>query len=73
MPLSQRLPGKPAGSLVVLYGEDRLGAVLREVLGSDTLCAEMRQRGLERAAQYSWERTARETLALYERVIAARD
>ncbi|MBN1402361.1 MAG: glycosyltransferase family 4 protein, partial [Anaerolineae bacterium] len=45
-------------------------AVLSEVLTNETLRAAMRQRGLERAAEYSWERTARETLALYEQVIA---
>jgi len=30
----------------------------------------MARRGIARAARYSWERTARETVALYERVIA---
>ena len=30
--------------------------------------AELRQRGLQRAAHFDWQRTAEQTLALYERV-----
>jgi glycosyltransferase involved in cell wall biosynthesis len=45
---------------------------LAEVAGDDTLRRQMRERGLIRAATFSWERTARETLALYEQVIAER-
>jgi len=29
-------------------------------------------KGLDRVAQFSWERTARETIAVYERVLAGR-
>ena len=32
------------------------------------LHAEYRQRGLQRATQFSWDRCARETLAVYEKV-----
>lgn len=46
-------------------------ATLREVLRSDDLRAEMRERGLARAALFSWRRAAQETLALYERVVRA--
>jgi len=44
---------------------------LRALARDPGLRAEMVARGLRRAGGYSWERTARETLALYERVIAA--
>jgi anaerobic magnesium-protoporphyrin IX monomethyl ester cyclase len=33
---------------------------------------ELSRRGLQRAAEYSWDRTARETLTVYERVLAHR-
>jgi glycosyltransferase involved in cell wall biosynthesis len=44
---------------------------LHVLAGDAGLRAEMVRRGLERVARYSWEQTARETLALYERLIAA--
>jgi glycosyltransferase involved in cell wall biosynthesis len=40
------------------------------VLGNPSFRAELTRRGLERAAQFTWERAARETLAIYERVVA---
>jgi len=44
---------------------------LRALAGDADLRPEMARRGLERAARYSWDRTARDTLALYERLLAA--
>jgi glycosyltransferase involved in cell wall biosynthesis len=38
---------------------------LRRVLSDDALRADLRERGLARAAQYSWARTAQQTLAIY--------
>jgi glycosyltransferase involved in cell wall biosynthesis len=46
---------------------DVIGGVLRD----GNLRADMRQRGLEQAARFSWQRTARETLDVYRRVLAA--
>ena len=43
---------------------------MRAVLGDASLAAELRRRGLERAAQFSWERTASETLALYRHLLS---
>jgi glycosyltransferase involved in cell wall biosynthesis len=40
------------------------------VLVEPDLAADLRRRGLERAAQFTWERTARETVAVYEKVLA---
>jgi len=48
---------------------EEMTAVLAQVLGDADLRAEMRAAGLERAARFSWERTARETMAVYERVL----
>ena len=42
------------------------------VLSQPVLAAALREKGLARAAQFSWERTARETIAVYERVLAGR-
>jgi glycosyltransferase involved in cell wall biosynthesis len=46
---------------------------MRLVLTQPALAAELRARGLARAARFTWERTARETIAVYERVVAGND
>ncbi|HEX7593460.1 MAG TPA: glycosyltransferase family 1 protein, partial [Anaerolineae bacterium] len=38
------------------------------VIKDSALRAELRARGIAQAATFSWERAARETLAVYERV-----
>ena len=50
----------------------QIADAMRLVLTQPGLAAELRARGLARAAQFSWERTARETIAVYERVVAGR-
>jgi glycosyltransferase involved in cell wall biosynthesis len=45
---------------------------MRLVLTQPALAAALRAKGLARAAQFTWERTARETIAVYERVVAGR-
>ncbi len=47
---------------------DDMTAALRQALADEDLRAEMREAGLEQAAKFSWERAARETQAVYERV-----
>ena len=47
---------------------EAMRATLGAVLADEGLRDVMRARGLARAAEFSWERTARETVALYERV-----
>jgi len=42
------------------------------VLSQPDVAAALREKGLARAAQFTWERTARETIAVYERVLAER-
>lgn len=49
---------------------EEMTETLRRVLHDPVLAQTMRQQGLARAARYSWEETARQTLALYERVIS---
>jgi alpha-1,3-rhamnosyl/mannosyltransferase len=43
---------------------------LRTLLTNPSLRDDLRQRGLQRAETFSWQRTARETLAVYEAVAA---
>lgn len=45
------------------------GAILA-ILTQEDLAASLRERGLRHAAQFSWERAARQTLALYEQTLA---
>jgi glycosyltransferase involved in cell wall biosynthesis len=47
-----------------------LAAALGSVLSRPDLAAELRARSRARASQFSWEKAARSTLAVYERVLA---
>lgn len=54
-------------ALLVPPGEvDPLVDAMQSALADDALRQEMKRRGLERATLFSWERTARETLQVYE-------
>lgn len=48
---------------------NQLASAIERVLTDTMLQTELRRRGIARAAEFTWERTARETLALYERVL----
>jgi len=48
---------------------DALASAIARVLSDDSLAADLHQRGLARVAEFSWERCARETLAIYRRVL----
>jgi glycosyltransferase involved in cell wall biosynthesis len=60
------------GCLVADASAETFAAALATVLLDGTETARLRRMGLLRAAQFSWERTARETLAVYARVAARR-
>jgi glycosyltransferase involved in cell wall biosynthesis len=49
--------------------EEAFAEALRRVLASPELRASLTARGLQRAAQFSWERTARMTLDVYQEVV----
>jgi glycosyltransferase involved in cell wall biosynthesis len=60
-----------AGDAALLIPPDdatALAAALREVLQDGALRQGLRERGLERAHRFTWEETARRTLAVYEQV-----
>ncbi len=58
-----------AGIMVDPYDVKGLGEAMCEVLESDTLQRRMRRKGLERAKKFSWEKTARETVETYKKVL----
>jgi glycosyltransferase involved in cell wall biosynthesis len=69
---SSSLP-EVAGEAALLVEPTDVAAIaqaMRRILADEALAADLRARGLARAAQFSWERTARETIAVYEQVLA---
>ena len=50
------------------YDVESLAEAMFEVLTDLNLRETLRQKGLERARQFTWERTAQETMALYRQV-----
>jgi glycosyltransferase involved in cell wall biosynthesis len=61
-----------AALLVEPTNPDAIASALRRVLQQPELADQLRERGLSRAAQFSWERTARKTLDVYSRVLYER-
>lgn len=61
--------GEDAALLVDPLDVDGLAGALDRLLADDEARARQRARGLARAATFTWERTARETWAVYERLL----
>jgi glycosyltransferase involved in cell wall biosynthesis len=62
-----------AGTAAVLFDprdETAIAGALLRILGDATLRKELRDRGLERVRQFTWERTAKLTLQSYARAFA---
>jgi glycosyltransferase involved in cell wall biosynthesis len=57
-----------AGMLVAPEDVEGLTVAMWRVLGDENLRREMREKGLKRAQTFSWQRAARETLAVYRKV-----
>jgi glycosyltransferase involved in cell wall biosynthesis len=47
---------------------ERLAGAMENLLNNDTLWGDLREKGLAHAARFSWEKTARETLAVYQEI-----
>jgi glycosyltransferase involved in cell wall biosynthesis len=60
-----------AGTLVDPLNIQALGAAILEVLRTPALAQELRRKGLEQAARFTWDRTASETLAVYKEVMSS--
>jgi glycosyltransferase involved in cell wall biosynthesis len=65
------LPEVVGESALLFDPEDTtsIADVIGQALGDDDLREDLKRRGLSRAAEFSWERTARETLELYRTVV----
>ena len=58
-----------AALLVDPYNVEEIAASMRLVLEDKVLATDLRERGLARANEFTWERTARETITVYEKVL----
>jgi glycosyltransferase involved in cell wall biosynthesis len=58
-----------AALMVDPYDVEALAEAMHRVLSDPDLADDLRQRGLERAAGFTWERTARETVEVYREVL----
>jgi glycosyltransferase involved in cell wall biosynthesis len=55
-----------AGLVADARRPEEFAAALARVLDAEEVRAELRQKGMARVREFSWERCARETLAVYE-------
>ncbi|MFC2149574.1 glycosyltransferase family 4 protein [Candidatus Auribacterota bacterium] len=51
------------------YSEDDMRSVIKTILEDVSLRNDLKQKGMERAKQFSWEKTAQETLDTYGRIV----
>lgn len=58
-----------AACMVDPYDSEALALALQQLLTTPSLQEDLRQRGLQQANTFSWQRTARETLAVYESLV----
>ena len=65
------LPEIAGGAALVIDPDDpeRLADTLERVLTDESLQSELRNNGLARVKEFSWERCARETLMVYDKVL----
>jgi len=61
-----------AGILVPPGDEQELTGAMVEVLSDPIFYDQLRTRGLQRSEQFTWERTARETLKVYQQVLGGK-
>ncbi len=61
-----------AGLLVDPRSPESIAVAIHRLLSDPDLRHTLRRRGRERAAKFSWERTARETLAVYESLLSGK-
>ena len=57
--------------LVEKAAPETLADALKRVLGDEALAHDLRRRGLDRAADFTWDKAARQTLDVYRRTVGA--
>jgi glycosyltransferase involved in cell wall biosynthesis len=57
-----------AGVKVDPYNTEGMAEAMREIIENQSLRQMLRQRGIQRASQFSWENTARKTMGIYRAV-----
>ena len=72
--ITSRISSLPeiAGDAAVLIdprSPEDIACALAHVWNDDALHADLARRGVERARSFTWERTARETVAVYDKVL----
>jgi glycosyltransferase involved in cell wall biosynthesis len=65
------LPEVAGDAAILVNPKDvhQIALAMRQILEDAHLAQELRERGLRRAAQFTWEQTARQTIAVYEQVL----
>jgi len=58
-----------AGLIVDPEREENIAGAIKKLWDSEALRSEMREKGLRRAKDFSWDKTARETLKVYEGLV----
>lgn len=61
-----------AGLMVAPQDVDGLAEAMRQVLGDQGLREQLRERGLQQARQFSWEKIAQQTITVYQQVLDTR-
>ncbi|MFH1593606.1 MAG: glycosyltransferase family 1 protein [Candidatus Omnitrophota bacterium] len=61
---------KDAGLLVKPGNESELASAMLEVLRDNSLAAELRQKGIDRAREFTWDKMADETAKFYQEILA---
>jgi len=59
----------PAGLFIDPESPETIADALRRVLTDSALAANLRKKGFEQAGRFTWQETARQTLAIYKRVL----
>ncbi len=70
IPVIEETAGADAARLVAPTDAEALAGALFHLLTDESERARLSERGRERAAEFTWERTARLTFAVYERVLS---
>jgi len=63
--------GGDAALYIDPYNSRDVSEALRGLLGSSSLHKQLRDRGIQRAKQFTWERTARETLSVFNASVSS--